>query len=80
MIPANTIQAFQASTFEKVGLQGPPTGISLLDWSFDSLYLATRCDSMPTAVWIWDMTTFDLHTVLIQLNPVKTFKFAPHSQ
>ena len=26
------------------------------------------------------MTTFEVHTVLMHLNPVKTFKFAPHSQ
>lgn len=35
---------------------------------------------MPQAVWIWDLTTLELHTVLIHLNQVKSFKFAPHSQ
>ena len=35
---------------------------------------------MPTVVWVWDMTTFELHTILLHINPVKAFKFAPHSQ
>lgn len=34
---------------------------------------------MPTAVWIWDMTTLELATVLIHLNPVKSFKFSPNA-
>ena len=49
--------AFQSSTYEQAKLNGPPTGISMLEWSYDSHYLATKCESSPTAVWIWDMTT-----------------------
>jgi hypothetical protein len=43
-LPAKDLQAFQATTFEKVGLQGPPTGVSLMEWSFDSAFLATKCE------------------------------------
>ena len=32
---------------------------------------------MPTAIYIWDMTTLELTSVLIHLNPVKCFKFNP---
>ena len=35
---------------------------------------------MPHAVWIWDMTTLELSTVLIHQNQVKSFKFSPNSQ
>ena len=34
---------------------------------------------MPTTVWVWDMTTLELATVLIHLNPVKNFKFSPNA-
>jgi len=34
---------------------------------------------MPTAVWIWDMTTLELASVLIHQNPIKSFKFSPNS-
>ena len=41
--------------------------------------MATKCDTMPSAVWVWDMTTLELTTVLIHLNPVKNFKFSNNS-
>ena len=34
---------------------------------------------MPTAVWIWDVTTLELLSVCIHLNPVKSFKWSPQS-
>lgn len=78
-LPKKEVQNFQASTFEKAGLQGPPTGVKQVEWSLDSLYLATKVESTPHTVWIWDMTTLNLASVLIHLNPVASFKFAPHS-
>lgn len=50
-----------------------------MEWSYDSQYLATKCEDMPNAVWVWDVTTLELSSVLIHLNPVKSFKFAPQS-
>ena len=42
--------------------------------------MATKCETMPNAVFVWDMGKLELSTVLIHLNPVKSLKFAPHSQ
>ena len=55
-------------------------GIKNIEWSFDSQYMATKCETMPNAVFVWDMTQLQLATILIHLNPVLSFKFAPHSQ
>jgi WD40 repeat protein len=44
VIGKKEIQQFNTSIFEKVGLQGPPTGVSQLAWSSNSRYLATKCD------------------------------------
>eukprot|EP00347_Sterkiella_histriomuscorum_P020793 403336439 len=77
LLPKKEIQAYNASTFEKVGLQGPPTGVSLIQWSFDSKYMATKCDQVPNVVYIWDMQSVELHSVLVHLNPVKNFSFGP---
>ena len=41
--------------------------------------MVSKSDSMPTAVWIWDMTTLELASVLIHRNVVKNFKFKPGS-
>ena len=56
-ISKKDITAFQASQFDKVGLSGPPVGISIMDWSYDSVFLATKCETMPRVVWVWDMST-----------------------
>ena len=70
-------EGFKHSDFSKVGLQGPPTGVRLIEWSFDSQFMATKVESMPNAVWVWDMTTLQLTALLVHLNPVLSFKFAP---
>ena len=51
-------------------MTGPPTGVKNVEWSFDSTFIATKVESMPNAVWIWDITNLQLSTVLIQLNPI----------
>ena len=33
---------------------------------------------MPTTVFVWDMTTLELQSVLIHMHPVKSFKFCPN--
>lgn len=73
------IEGFTKSKFETAGTAGPPTGIAKIDWSYTTHYLATKVDAMPNAVWIWDMTTLELASVLIHQNPVKTFQFSPNS-
>ena len=73
------IEGYKNSKFENVGSQGPPTGVQKMEWSYTTHYLASKCDQMPTAVWIWDMTTLELASVLIHLNPVKSFKFSPNT-
>ena len=50
-----------------------------MEWSYDSQYLATKCESMPNAVWVWDMTKLELKTLLVHLDQVKSFKFSPDS-
>lgn len=54
-IAKKEVQAYQQSTFEKAGLMGPPTGVSIMCWSYDSRYLATKCDQLPQVTWIWDI-------------------------
>lgn len=41
--------------------------------------MVSKTDNMPNAVWIWDMTTLELASVLIHINGVKGFKFSPDS-
>ena len=73
------MEGFKHKDFNQVGVNGPPTGIRKIEWSYTAHYMASKCDAMPTTVWIWDMTTLELASVLIHLNDVKSFKFSPNS-
>lgn len=51
----------------------------MIEFSYDSLFVATKSEEVPNAVWIWDVSSVELQTILIHINPVKSFKFAPAS-
>lgn len=45
--------------------------VGILAWSADAALLATRADTHPTAVWIWDTSSFQLLAVLVNRHPVR---------
>ena len=48
-------------------------------WSFDGSYIATRCDSMPGAVWIWETSRLELSALLLQTRVVRAMQWCPTS-
>ena len=61
-------------------MMGVTTRATLLcqAWSGDGMYLATRNDNMPTAVWIWDMSRLELCATLLQIEHVRAVAWDPH--
>jgi WD40 repeat protein len=55
-------------------------GVGLLQWSAAGRYLASRSDLMPCALWIWDASTFGLHAVLLQQQPVTAIAWHPRHE
>lgn len=55
----------------------PKQGIGLMSWSKDSQYIFTRNDSMPTAVWIWDIRHLELAAILVQKDPIRAAAWDP---
>jgi WD40 repeat protein len=53
-------------------------GISLLAFNADSTLCATRDDSTPSVVWIWDLTSLKPRTILVQYAPIKSLTWHPH--
>ncbi len=81
-IPALTkqeIAKFNSSTYEKAGLNGPPTAVSQISWSFDSKFMALRSDLSPNAVYVWDMQTVSIRCILVHLSPVKAMNWSPRT-
>lgn len=54
-----------------------PGSISSLCWSFDSQYLATRCELTPCVVHIWSSDSWVLAATLICLSPIRSLAWAP---
>merc|ERR1712083_448237 len=46
-------------------------------WSCDDRFLATKNDNMPNALWIWDMRTLSLFSLIIQNDPIKAARWCP---
>jgi hypothetical protein len=53
-------------------------GTSLLSFNADGTLCATRDDSTPSTVWIWDLLSLKPRTILIQYAPIKTLQWHPH--
>ena len=43
----------------------PNRGVSLITVSFDSRYAASKDESSPQIVWIWDLVELSLNSVLV---------------
>lgn len=55
----------------------PSLGVGIVEWSYDSQYIATRNDNMPSTVWIWEIQTLNLIAVLINIQNIKTIAWSP---
>lgn len=53
------------------------SGLSILSFNSDGTMVATRDDSVPTTVWLWDLAKLAAYTVLIQHSPVKKLTWHP---
>ena len=68
---------YKLNTSNKIkSLQGIGA-ISILEWSFDSKFIASKYEAMNNIVFIWETSTLKLHTVIVQLNNIKNMKWSP---
>ena len=55
----------------------PKIGISSIMFSGNSSFIASRNDTMPTSVFIWDVKASSLLAVLVQLEHVRVMQWHP---
>lgn len=61
-----------AETAGEVDAEGMPRqGVGVVVWSADERYVATRHESAPAAVWIWDVGRLCLAALLLHRAPVR---------
>lgn len=56
-----------------------PSPLTRLHFSPDSLFVAARSEALPTALWIWDVKSLSLCSVLVVTSGIKCFSWAPAS-
>lgn len=54
-------------------------GISLIQVSHDSRFCATKCETSPNCVWIWDLVEMSLNSILVQHAEVMDFSWNPRT-
>ncbi|XP_006785828.1 WD repeat-containing protein WRAP73 [Neolamprologus brichardi] len=55
----------------------PKIGVSVLAFSSNNHYLATKNDNMASVVWVWNMQMMSLEAVLEQTSAVRCFQWDP---
>ena len=53
-------------------------GVSVMKWSSDGRYIASKCDNLPTTVWIWDIVKVQLISLLVHSDHVRDLAWDPH--
>lgn len=56
----------------------PLSSVTLNAWSNDSRYIATRVESMPSALWIWEAGLGQLNVLLMHYHSVKHAAWNPN--
>ncbi len=68
---------YKVNTNNKIkSLQGIGA-ISIIEWSLDSKFIATKYDALPNNIFIWETSNLKLHTIIVQLNQIKNMKWSP---
>ncbi len=55
----------------------PKRGISHIEVSFDSRFVATKSETSPCCVWIWDLVEMSLNSILVQNKEIHDLKWSP---
>ena len=62
-----------------IGKDQEPYSISDIKWSSDSNFFATLNNASPHALFIWEIQTLELKSILYHQNPIKSFTWSKNS-
>jgi len=57
----------------------PRVGVSKIAISHDSNFVASVCEQYPKFVWVWDLNTLQLNSLIMQKNNVNSVVWAPNT-
>ena len=62
---------------KKAGSGNIKVGVSIMKWSSDGRYIATKCENLPTTVWVWDIAMVHLVSLLVHTDSVRDMAWDP---
>eukprot|EP01080_Neovahlkampfia_damariscottae_P011672 gene11672-4908_t len=54
-------------------------GIGMIEFSHDGKYICSKSDEFPNVLWIWKVENLTLHSLVINLKPIKKYQWEPYS-
>ena len=54
-------------------------GISKIEVSYDSRFAATKSETSPNCVWVWDLIEMSLNSILVQSSEIADMKWNPRT-
>jgi len=54
-------------------------GITKIEVSYDSRFAATKCETSPRCVWVWDLIEMSLNSIMVQGKEIYDMKWSPRS-
>ena len=69
-LPAKSLSVDDSSVVPKVG-------VSVLRWSFDGRYLATKNENAPRVLWIWDVSEGGVVAIFVVTHPIRCVLWSP---
>ena len=68
---------FTRPDHKKAGAANIRVGVSVMTWSSEGRYLATKCSNLATTVWVWDLASVQLVALLVHQDPVRDLAWDP---
>ena len=68
---------FSKPDCKKAGSGSVKVGVSVCKWSSDGRFIASKCDNLPTTVWIWDIVQGQLVSLLVHTDHVRDLAWDP---
>ena len=62
---------------KRAGAATTRVGVAVMRWSSCGRYLATKCDNLATAAWVWDLAAVQLVALLVHMDPVRDLAWDP---
>jgi hypothetical protein len=52
-------------------------GVSMIEFSADGKFICSRSEEFPNILWVWNVDSLSLYSVIVNINSIKKFNWDP---